>query len=154
MKKIIMIAVAVLTMTTAASAQTEKGTIYGAARVSGLDLEFMPDFRFGLSAEGGYFLANNFALTAGLRLGFANNTNNFGLSVGGRYNFTRSFFAGADLNFNKWKGVDATFGLGIFAGYSLFLTDKIAIEPLLRLGIPFTGGDIELGLSAGFGFYF
>lgn len=156
MKKFILAAAAVLFVTSAVSAQSfDKGTIFASARTTNLELNIMPNFSIGVAAEGGYFFADKFAVIGGLRLEGGGGFTIFGLNAGVRYHFYDSFFGQADFNLLKPGAGDMQFGLGLAAGYSWFLIDRVALEPALRLNIPFAAGSqVELGATIGISVFF
>ncbi|WP_353087327.1 outer membrane beta-barrel protein [Flavobacterium sp.] len=96
-----------------------------------------------ISPEVGYFLTDNFALTAGLSLGNTDNgttkTNTFGLNVGGRYYFLNmgerfktytnfGFGIGSDDNGGSPADKTNTFEIGGGLGINYFVTPNLAID--------------------------
>lgn len=112
--------------------------------------------RFGLQATGGYGLAENLALVAGLGFQYGKAQDNsgtvFSFNGGVRYYFIPHFYAsgmlvlgtmssGASLDLDDDDSTGGkplkgnTFGFDIGVGYSYFLTPRVAIEPNLSYSI-------------------
>ncbi len=97
-----------------------------------------------LSPEAGYFISDNFALTAMLSIGNTDNgvgtkTSTFGIGAGGRYYFLNlgerfktftNFGLGYNSNDNGGNGADktSTITVGGGLGINYFVTSKLAID--------------------------
>jgi len=148
-------------------AQIPKGTILAGASSNLGFSSYKPDggtssTSFNIDVKGGYFIINN--LVAGLNLGLdrtdAGTTTvtqtNFGLFA--RYYIMGKIFVGGGfdaVNRNTDFGATTTkFSYiqgNVHAGYALFLTPNIAVEPALNINIQ--AGDVDafgVGLGAGF----
>ena len=112
--------------------------------------------RFGLQATGGYGLAENLALVAGLGFQYGKAEGNsgtvFSFNGGVRYYFIPHFYASGmlvlgtmsssasldldDDDTTKGKALKGnTFGFDIGVGYSYFLSPRVAIEPNISYSI-------------------
>ena len=163
MKKLLLVLLAVASLSTVAVAQSnvEKGKFIVGANVTELNLDILQDFSLTINAGGGYFIADNFAILGQVSAGFADEVTLFGLFVGAGYYImptaTGAFNVNAMVGFNtgKVRGYsDTAFGAFIGAGYSFFLNERVSLDPMLNVGIPFEEGDVSLGLGIGFSIYF
>jgi len=114
---------------------------------------------FDLQVNAGYFLMDNLSADADLLLNFDDtfDMTTVTIGVGARYYLPINVFAGAgaDMLLYKYDGGSATgFGVNLKIGYAAFLTDNIAIEPVIsyRLGLTDENKGTKIsGLSAGIG---
>lgn len=155
-------------------AQTEKGNILmGATSNLGFSVQSQDGLEdnivnFSLSAQGGYFIADNFV--GGLNLGFNSTTvgdfsgRNFSIGPFARYYFEKVFFGASFLAVNSKTdvggGEDFTSNgtqFNLELGYAAFLNDYVALEPTISYLT--TGGDLNIGglsafaLNIGFSIY-
>ena len=154
--KVFLFALAALLLTETASAQR---TFFINANASEVHQSFGNGASFNLNANGGWFLAENFALTGGV--GFSSysrnsySTNTVALNAGGRFYFTDNFFAQGLLNVSKSKNLDTRTGLRLGAGYAIFLNDRVALEPIASVVIPFASdSNASLAIGGGISVYF
>jgi hypothetical protein len=155
MKKYVFIFVACL-IAGSASAQINKGSILAGASsnlsFTSISSDSGDDYSlFDLSLKGGYFFMEN--LTGGLNLGYQKiddfSITTFGLF--GRYYYKGKFFGGAGFNVITYENQDSQTSIPFEAGYAAFITDNIAVEPSLNLGI---GEDnTTFGFRVGFSLY-
>ena len=133
MKKIF-IALLLSAVSLGASAQFEKGTKYAGASLSGLGLSYSKaeDFRLGLQAVGGFFVADSWMVLGQFGWEHLPGNNSVNLGVAGRLYFTPE------------------------VGYCFYLNDHVSIEPAVYVDMclnhfkDFT----KVGLRIGFGYYF
>ncbi|MDR6846586.1 hypothetical protein [Flavobacterium granuli] len=168
MKKIILSAVAVLAFGfTNAQEQTKKGkwlieanTNFGATTVGNTSFQLASsdgDTAWNLGAEGGYFVADNLAVKAGLGYGDNGGYNVFSYKVGAKYYLMNKFpleasFTGASIeDFNENPSY-----LGLQAGYAWFVAKNVSIEPGLRYNISLNNDFYEdvFQLNIGFALHF
>ncbi len=155
MKKYVFIFVACL-IAGSASAQINKGSVFAGASsnlsFTSISSDSGDDYSvFDLSLKGGYFFMEN--LTGGLNLGYQKiddfSITTFGLF--GRYYYKGKFFGGAGFNVITYENQDSQTSIPFEAGYAAFITDNIAVEPSLNLGI---GEDnTTFGFRVGFSLY-
>jgi hypothetical protein len=106
--------------------------------------------------DGGYFIANNFALKAGFTYSDSDSsTSTFTYKLGAKYYFNGNIPFEVDLSgySQEFLGVKPIF-LGINGGYSFFLGDNLSIEPAIKYSIPIndTKNIFNNGLSLNVGF--
>ncbi|MCL2028401.1 MAG: hypothetical protein FWG79_07955 [Bacteroidales bacterium] len=142
-----------------------KGNFFANASASNLGLIFIDDesyLNFNLTFYGGYYLINNLALVSGVgfqRISISGDSfNSIALDVGARYYFATigdgGFFANGVLGLSKSGRSEAEFGLGLGVGYSFFLNNRVAIEPIANLVIPFSDSPIAFTLGVGISVFF
>lgn len=166
MKKVYLSLTALLIFTlshTAAHAQYEEGNWFLNAQLSGLDFakwsfsmedsDESSDFtQFGLNISGGQYFQDNMA--AVVSLGYLSISQEDGMDVtaysvsaGVRRHFGSNFFGGAALSMNSinidsgWgdsQGVKA-YMFGVNAGYAIYISERVAIEPGINYAIKFAG---------------
>lgn len=144
----------------AASAQINQGAILVNAKS---DLSFVsssPDGgdsfnEFNIGLKGGYFVIENLAV--GAQLGYYKHSEaddastSFGLF--GRYYVNGKIILGAGFNSNKSGDFSYT-SIPLEAGYAAFITDNIAVEPVVTYEL--VSGDMEgsnFGIGVGFSLY-
>ncbi|MEN9336496.1 MAG: hypothetical protein RLZZ500_1483 [Bacteroidota bacterium] len=175
MKKIILSMVAVLALSTA-NAQDKKdskgfgfseGDIYVGGLLSYTNQKddngttSVTTSGYTIAPEAGYFLSDNFAITAGISLGNTDNgtvkTNTFGVNVGGRYYFLNmgerfktytNFGLGFGTDDNGGSPAEKTnsFNIGGGLGINYFVTSRLAIDFRLANVISYTSektGDVK-----------
>ncbi len=155
-----LLALCLLVGATVAQAQFEKGKWFVNPSITGLNLSYNTDTdkaNFGLEANGGAFVADNFALLLNVGANWVGGGDDtYKVGVGGRYYFdTVGVYLGANVNLKHWNLVEANrtrFGFGAEAGYAFFLSKTVTIEPAIYWDI--NKDRSELGLKVGFGFYF
>ena len=170
MKKIIFAAAAVLAFGFAnAQDQTKKGkwlveanTNFGATQQAG-NTSFQlwsedGETNWNLGAEGGYFVADNLAIKAGLGYGDFG-VNIFSYKVGAKYYLLNKFpleasFTGSSIeNANENPSY-----LGLQGGYAWFIGKNISLEPGLRYNIAlndnYGSGKDVFQLNIGFALHF
>jgi hypothetical protein len=152
MKKLILM-MCLLTVTLAAHAQFEKGKWILNPSVSGIGLNYDSQgssTSFGLQANGGFFLIDNFAVMAHVGATWQPGADNYNVGVGGRYYFNQTgIYAGAGVNADH--NSDTRFALALEAGYAFFLSKTVTLEPAVYWNV---GDGSRLGVKLGFGFYF
>ena len=159
MKKLIIL-FGLLLSTLAAHAQFEKGKWFVNPSVTGLNLSYntgTEKMHFGLEANGGAFLADNVALLLHAGADWqGGGADHYKLGVGGRYYFDAiGIYLGANVNLNHsvWTGDKVTrVGFGAEAGYALFLSRTVTIEPAAYWNV--NGDRSKFGVKVGFGLYF
>lgn len=163
MKKIALM-VCLLVATVAAQAQFEKGKWFVNPSVSGLALTHDTETdktSFGLEAQGGTFLMDNFALLidlAGAWNALGSDVDIYSAAAGCRYYFDKvGVYVGADLGVNRYEyggdGDGRTLcKFGLEAGYAFFLSRTVTIEPAVYWNVDKDRS--QYGLKVGFGFYF
>ncbi|MBZ4037678.1 porin family protein [Flavobacterium sp. 17A] len=152
MKKIVLAAIAVMTFGFAnAQEQTAKGKWLIEANTGfgvGDGIESLANTSFhlassdgetawGLGAEGGYFVADNLAVKAGLGYSdFGHSVNAFSYKVGAKYYLLNKFPLEASYTGASVKDADENPSfIGLQGGYAWFVGKNISIEPGLRYNI-------------------
>ena len=147
MKKIVLAAAAVMAFGFAnAQEQTKKGkwlieanTNFGATTVGNTSFQLSSsdgDTQWNLGAEGGYFVADNLAVKAGLGYGDYVGSTIFSYKLGAKYYLLNKFpleasFTGASV---EDRNENPSY-FGLQGGYALFLGPNVSIEPGLRYNI-------------------
>lgn len=163
MKKIAFM-ICLLVATVAAQAQFEKGKWFVNPSVSGLaathDTE-SDKTTFGLEAQGGAFLVDNFALLVdlgGAWNAYGSDVDIYSAGVGCRYYFDKvGIYLGTGVGVNRYEyGHDADcttrVRYNLEAGYAFFLSRSVTIEPAAYWNVDKDRS--QYGLKVGFGFYF
>lgn len=147
---------------TNAHAQFEEGTNFINAQLTGLDIakwefsmegdEDSSEFtQFGLNLAGGHYFQDDMA--AVLTLGYLSVSPDEGgsfsalsLTAGVRRRFSSNFFVGGGLSLNSIKLEDdfsnndlKAYLIALEAGYTYFLTERVAIEPGINYAYKFAG---------------
>lgn len=150
-----------LLLTLSASAQFEKGKVMINTSLTGLDLSYSNGDKghFGIEGAGGYFIADNLALTANIGMDLTDNLNKYTFGIGGRYYFDNGIYLGGQVRTSTYKPKNASedndFSLYGEAGYAFFLSHTITIEPGIYLNQSLSKNDYtRFGLKVGFSFYF
>ena len=162
MKKHLLTLVFALGAFIAAEAQINQGAILIGANSNFGFNSVSPDggdsySMFNLNGKVGYFVAENIA--AGIDLGFNKIDEESLLTLGafGRYYINGAIIVGAGFGTYKYDDGDSDASatrLAFEGGYAAFITDNIAIEPTVNLGI--LSGDMDqtqFGLNIGFSLY-
>lgn len=169
MKKVILAAIAVMTFGFAnAQEQTAKGkylieanTGFGATNVgnTGFSLSSSDgETTWGIGAEGGYFVADNLAVKAGLGYtDLGHSVSAFSYKVGAKYYLLNKFpleasYTGASVKDAK---ENPSF-IGLQGGYAWFVGKNISVEPGLRYNISMNEdyGKSVFQLNVGFALHF
>jgi len=118
---------------------------------------------FNIYANGGYFVANKFALVGGLgfeMLTFSGNTANIlAFNAGFRYYLVKTnnggLFINSLLNVAKPNDLKTELGLTLGAGYSFFLNNRVSFEPIANFMMPFKEGSSNIFVfGGGFSIFF
>lgn len=163
----------------ASNAQTQQGNVMWGASVSNIGLDLQKGntgFSFNLTPKIGYFIADDLAIGPEVNIGLNTNSGstlfNYGIGGFGRYFLTNSaetevvrgsrwFIEGnaglVGTNFkNDGQASSNTNGLGVGfgPGLSYFVTDRIALEGLLKynLGVGFGNSTTTNRINLGIGF--
>ena len=104
---------------------------------------------FDLNLNGGYFIMDNLSIDVGLGFSMekyseANDASTtFTGEIGARYYLPVNVFAGAGFDFMSYKEGESVSGTGVKlkVGYSWFVNDNIAIEPIIGYRIGLTDKD-------------
>ena len=91
--------------------------------------------RWNVGAEGGYFVADNFAVKAGLGYGdsdFSKGT--FTYKLGAQYYFNGNIPVGVDFTGFSTDGESVNY-VGVEGGYAWFVAPNIAVTPKVRYNI-------------------
>ncbi|MBC7745062.1 MAG: outer membrane beta-barrel protein [Flavobacterium sp.] len=163
----------------ATHAQTQRGNVMWGASVSNIGLDLQKGntgFNFNLTPKVGYFIADDLAFGPEVNIGLNTNSGstafNYGIGGFGRYFLSSTaasdvvrgsrFFvegsAGLTGTNVKVKGSVSSntngLGIGFGPGLSYFVTDRIALEGLLKynLGVGFGNSTTTNRLNLGIGF--
>ena len=109
-----------------------------------------------IGAEAGYFVANNFAIKAGL--GYSDDDFGDGLfayKIGVKYYLGDTFPLGVDFTGVSSDFFDGSW-VGVQGGYAWFVTEHLSIEPTLRYNITLDEDEAESIFQGliGFAFHF
>ena len=158
MKKLFFTAILAILSVASASAQFEKGKIYGGASASGLGISYssISDFNFGFSALGGYMFADDWMGLA--ELSYENyEYEAFSIGVSCRYYIVQNglyLSLGAKYydNFNWYND----FYFTPEVGYSFFLNKHVTLEPSIYYNISLSdfSDKSRFGIKVGIGFFF
>ena len=148
MKKVIFAAIAVMAFGFAnAQEQTAKGkwlvetnTSFGATQVGNTGFQLSSsdgETNWSIGAEGGYFVADNLAVKAGLGYNdLGHSLNAFSYKVGAKYYLLNKFPLEASYTGSSINDADENPSfLGLQGGYAWFVGKNISIEPGLRYNI-------------------
>ena len=165
MKKLFL-AFSLMLACTFATAQTQQGgkflevgTSFTPSTVSSTGINFTTTDKlntFNVGAEGGYFVADNLALKAGLGYGDVaydgeNLGSAFSYKVGVKYYAGGFIPLGVDFNGAEVKGANENPNyVGLSAGYAWFVGDRVSFEPTLRYDLS-TNDTYKNVFSAGLG---
>lgn len=166
MRKKCFLALLLAVISLGAKAQFEQGTGYLNTSLTGLDLNYskIGDFRMGVEAKGGYFVADSWMLYGNTAYNHQSlsgpDINSFNLGAGIRYYFYRTgVFLSGGLMYeleknaaNKLHNVN----FAAEAGYCFYVNHYLSIEPSIYYNLcmnHFSDGS-KIGLKLGLGFYF
>jgi hypothetical protein len=161
MKKLHLVLLLVVTLTTA-KAQIEKKTVYlgATSNLSLLGVTTGPNSSsttyFNISPQVGYFFADNFLLGADLSFSSNAGINQTTIGVFTRYYIKGKVFLGGGYSSSSFSGGNS-FGLfNLEGGYAAFITPNIAVEPALVFskGTGDATNYTTFGLQVGFSLYF
>lgn len=166
MKKIVLL-FCLLVASVAAQAQFEKGKWFINPGITGMNLVHSTEndkTSFGLEAQGGYFLFDNFALMANLggswntevAREYGSDIDTYRMGAGVRYYFDKvGIFVGGNCNIERWCGdylSETKFSFGMEAGYAFFLSRTVTLEPSFYWNL--NEDRSRFGVKLGFGVYF
>ncbi|MDB4178552.1 porin family protein [Flavobacteriaceae bacterium] len=146
MKKLLFTAALALFLTNSTTAQTSKGTILvgtniGNAMVGGTNIGFTStdgESILSIGADAGYFIMDDLAIKVGLGYSSdsASDTNTFAYRLGAKYYLMGKLPLTVDFTGASIKDLDENPSwLGLGAGYAIFLTENISLEPGLRYNL-------------------
>ncbi len=161
-----------------ASAQIQKGNLMVGASLADMNIKLQKgntDLSLTLNPKIGYFIQDNIAIGAEVKIGFAHNSAsnaiNYGIGAFGRYYVSSKQFellkharffgevnAGLVGDNIKPKGMPSVstngLGIGFGPGVAYFITPNIGLEALLKynLGVGFGSSTTTNNFSIGFGF--
>lgn len=159
-KKLLTLAVALLTVATA-SAQFEKGKTYIGGSLTGINLNYSGSdkFSFGVQAQGGLFVDDDILLhgIAGYEhSGNKNVSDKFVVGVGGRYYIEQNgVFLGVNCKYVHVGEKFNDFMPGVEVGWAFFLNDVVTVEPAVYYDQSFKNHRdySTIGLKVGVGVY-
>lgn len=159
--KRIFIALAMLTMTLAASAQFEKDKKYVAANLNGIDMSYngSQHFQMDVDLAGGLFVDDNWLIRG--QVGYVHDKtmdphDRFVIGAGIRYYIQQNgLFVGLNCKAKLAKRYHDLLP-GMELGYCFFVNDKLTIEPALYYdqSIRWHKDYSTVGLKVGLGVYF
>lgn len=160
MKKVFMALLLATVGVASASAQFEKGKIYGGASASGLGISYSETtkFSFGLEALAGYMFADDLMAMAEVGYNYHNcDTQSLSVGVRCRYYIVQNglFLSLGAKYMHEFKNYNDFF-LTPEVGYSFFLNRNVTLEPSLyyNLSLSEFGNKSRFGLKVGIGFFF
>lgn len=159
MKKLLSTLVLLLAMTTAANAQFEQGTKYLSASLSGLGMSYnkADGGRFGLQAEGGYFIADEVLVRGIVGYDHSKHYDEVQIGAGARYYFRQNgIFMGAGAEFTHYSPKYNDLRIPVEIGYAFYINHYLAIEPSVyyKMSLNNFSDHSTVGLRLGLGFYF
>ena len=166
MKKVILLAAVAMMAAVGANAQSfKKGDWFVGAQSTSLDfkhrfVEGAAATDFDLSAVGGRFLSDKFAVDAMAGIDYAkvkgaDGANAFNFGAGVRYYPVGNLFARVGYNGQARTNADLISYVDAKVGYDFFFNDKVFFEPAVYYEKNLAkGGENVLGLSLGFGVRF
>ena len=160
MKKIAFVLMLALVGVTSASAQFEKGKIYGGASASGFDMSYSETTKFhlGIDAKGGYMIAKDWMILGQLGFNYHNSdTQSFSIGVSGRYYIEQNgiFLSVGGKFVHDWEDFNYLVITPV-VGYCFFLNRKVTLEPSIYYDMSMSkfGDRSRFGLKVGIGFFF
>ena len=142
-----------------ANAQFEKGKQYANLSFTGLGMSYSSNerFRFGLQAEGGYFISDCLLLKGNLGYDHTRYTDEVAIGAGARYYFDQcGVYLGGGLEFAHFTKDSNDLFIPLEVGYAFFINKFITIQPAIyyKMSTNDFGGGSTVGLKIGAGFYF
>ncbi|MEX0313018.1 MAG: hypothetical protein AB3N18_02495 [Allomuricauda sp.] len=148
MKKILFALVAVISLTASAQNDNNSNALSQGSWVleintgswttgsTAFSLASIDGFTFySLGAEGGYFIADDLAIKAGLGYGGGDDQDGtFNYKLGVKYYVAGEFPIGADFTGSSVSG-ESTNWIGLQGGYAWFVASNVSIEPTLRYNV-------------------
>ncbi|MBV7440540.1 hypothetical protein KRX57_03840 [Weeksellaceae bacterium TAE3-ERU29] len=139
----------------------ETNTNFGAVSPSNTSVSFSAGggvSNLKIGGEAGYFIADNFALKAGLGIHLLSyqleeSSSKLNYKLGAKYYINSKFPVQIDLSGASTKNNSIT-TLGFQGGYSYFLAPNISIEPGLRYDLSLEDSDGLLTGNVGFALHF
>ena len=163
MKKIFTLAL-LLSLVTSLKAQFEQDTYYINTSLTNFDLSYSgaEKTRFGVQANGGYFVDDDIAVIGTIGADIRNNSfREFDLGLGGRYYIEQNgIFLGLGAQFVHGRSADEAHYNDIMPygeiGYAFFINKSVTVEPSLyyRQSLKDHSEFSKIGLKIGFGLYF
>jgi len=160
MKKVFMALLLATVGVASASAQFEKGKIYGGASASGLGISYSETtkFTFGLEALAGYMFADDLMAMAEVGYDYHNSeTQSLSLGVRCRYYIVQNglFLSLGAKYLHEFKDYN-DFYLTPEVGYSFFLNHNVTLEPSVYYNMSLSkfGDKSRFGIKVGIGFFF
>jgi len=160
MKKVFLALLLATVGVASASAQFEKGKVYGGASASGLGISYSETtkFAFGLDALAGYMFAEDWMVIGEIGLDYHNSElQAFSLGARMRYYIVQNgLFLSLGAKYQHQFKDYNDFFLTPEVGYSFFLNRKVTIEPSVYYNMSFSdfGNKSRFGLKVGIGFFF
>ncbi|MTE25900.1 hypothetical protein [Winogradskyella ouciana] len=107
-----------------------------------------------VGGEGGYFVADDLAIKAGLGYSdFGDDFSSFSYKIGAKYYINSEFPVGLDFTGTSFKDFDENPSyVGIEGGYAWFITQKVSVEPKLRYNISMNSDFYDDALQVLIGF--
>ena len=142
-----------------AQAQFEKGKKYVGASLTGLSMSYSDneEFRLGLDAEAGYFIADCVMLKANVGYEHTRVMDDVRLGLGARYYFMQNgIYLGAGAEYNHFTKNNNDVMIPVEVGYAFFLNEHLTIEPSVyyKMSLHDFSGNSTVGLRIGMGYYF
>ena len=160
MKKVFMALLLATVGVASASAQFEKGKIYGGASASGLGISYSETtkFTFGLEALAGYMFADDLMAMAEVGYDYHNSeTQSLSLGVRCRYYIVQNglFLSLGAKYLHEFKDYN-DFYITPEVGYSFFLNHNVTLEPSVYYNMSLSkfGDKSRFGIKVGIGFFF
>ena len=160
MKKVFMALLLATVGVASASAQFEKGKIYGGASASGLGISYSETtkFTFGLEALAGYMFADDLMAMAEVGCDYHNSeTQSLSLGVRCRYYIVQNglFLSLGAKYLHEFKDYN-DFYITPEVGYSFFLNHNVRLEPSVYYNMSLSkfGDKSRFGIKVGIGFFF
>ncbi len=158
MKKLLFFFV-LFTIVLNAQAQFEKGTKYVGASLSSFGISYSEkeEFRLGLDAEGGYFVADCVMLKGNVGYDHTKHMDDVRIGAGARYYILQNgIYFGAGAEFNHFTKNNNDVMIPIEVGYAFYLNRHLTIEPnaYYKMSLHDFSGNSTVGFRIGLGFYF
>lgn len=161
MKKLFLALFIAIATFQSASAQFEKGKIYGGASLSGFGMGYSRNagFNMGLNVDGGYMFKKDWAVIGDFGFNVAGGDVS-DVSVGGKvrwYMEQNGLFFGGGLKYKYWNlnnGHD--FVLAPEVGWCYFINKHVMLEPSFYTDLSFADfvHKTSFGIKAGISFFF